>query len=110
MAVTNKHRAAVAHCRSELSVVGDQIEVVHPAGGNVAECAGGAVAVAARLAKELKNATIVTLEPGLGDVEGDILVDGDRIAEIRKGISAPNAEVVDGNPGRADALGEGGGR
>lgn len=44
----------------------------------------------------IRNATVVSMEPGIGDLEGDILVDGDRIADIRKGIVAPNAEVVDG--------------
>ena len=44
----------------------------------------------------IRNATIVTMEPGIGDLEGDILVDGERIVEIRKGIAAPGAEVVDG--------------
>ncbi len=44
----------------------------------------------------IKNATVVSMDPGMGDVEGDILVDGERIAEIRRGIVAPNAEVVDG--------------
>ena len=44
----------------------------------------------------IKNATIVTMEPGLGDLEGDILIDGGRIAEIRKGINAPDAVLVDG--------------
>ena len=44
----------------------------------------------------IKNATVVSMDPGLGDVQGDILVDGERIAEIRPGIVAPNAELVDG--------------
>jgi len=44
----------------------------------------------------IKNALTVSMDPALGDVEGDILIDGDRIAEIRRGIVAPNAEVVDG--------------
>lgn len=44
----------------------------------------------------IKNAMIVSMDPGLGDLEGDILIDGERIAEIRRGIVAPNAEVVDG--------------
>src|SRR5512132_1278372 len=40
---------------------------------------------------------VVSMEPGIGDLEGDILIDGERIAEIRRGISAPNAVVVDGS-------------
>ncbi len=44
----------------------------------------------------IKNAMVVSMDPGLGDLEGDILVEGERIAEIRRGIVAPNAEVVDG--------------
>jgi len=44
----------------------------------------------------IRNATIVSMEPGIGDLAGDILVDGGRIAEIRAGISAPQAELVDG--------------
>ena len=44
----------------------------------------------------IRNAMVVSMDPGLGDVEGDILVDGERIAEIRPGIVAPSAELVDG--------------
>jgi 5-methylthioadenosine/S-adenosylhomocysteine deaminase len=44
----------------------------------------------------IKNAVVVSMEPGIGDLEADILIDADRIAEIRKGIAAPNAAQVDG--------------
>ena len=44
----------------------------------------------------IKNATVVSMDPGLGDLEGDVLIDGDRIAAVGPGLAAPNAAVVDG--------------
>ena len=44
----------------------------------------------------IRNAWIVSMDPKVGDLQGDILVDGDRIAAIGPRIDAPNAEVVDG--------------
>jgi 5-methylthioadenosine/S-adenosylhomocysteine deaminase len=45
----------------------------------------------------IRNATVVTMDPTLGDIEGgDILIDGGTIAEIGRSLRAPNAEVVDG--------------
>jgi cytosine/adenosine deaminase-related metal-dependent hydrolase len=45
----------------------------------------------------IKNACIVTMDPKVADVdEGDILIDGERVAAVGKNLSAPNAEVVDG--------------
>ena len=44
----------------------------------------------------IKNATIISMDPGIGDIEGgDILLDGDLIAEVGKLIEAPVAEVLD---------------
>lgn len=45
----------------------------------------------------IKSATLVTMDDGVGDVhEGDLLVEGDRIAAIGKDIAAVDAEIVDG--------------
>jgi 5-methylthioadenosine/S-adenosylhomocysteine deaminase len=45
----------------------------------------------------IKSATIVTMDDGIGDfAEADLLVDADRIAEVRPSIEAANAEVIDG--------------
>jgi cytosine/adenosine deaminase-related metal-dependent hydrolase len=45
----------------------------------------------------IKNAFILSLDPKLGDLEdGDILVDGEKIAQVGRNLSAPGAEVVDG--------------
>ena len=45
----------------------------------------------------IKNATIVTMDPAIGDVEGgDILIDGDAIAEVGRKLTAAGASVVDG--------------
>jgi 5-methylthioadenosine/S-adenosylhomocysteine deaminase len=44
----------------------------------------------------IRNATIVSMDPAIGVVHGgDILVDGDRIAEVAPRISADGAQVVD---------------
>ncbi len=45
----------------------------------------------------IKNATVVSMDPQIGDVErGDVLIDGDRIADVGRSIEAAGAEVVDG--------------
>lgn len=45
----------------------------------------------------IKNATIVTMDPALGDIHGgDILIDGAKIAEVGRNIRADNATVIDG--------------
>ncbi len=44
----------------------------------------------------IKGGYVISLDNSLGEVEGgDVLIDGGRIAEIGKNISAPDAEVVD---------------
>jgi cytosine/adenosine deaminase-related metal-dependent hydrolase len=44
----------------------------------------------------LRGGVVLTLDPKVGDFENaDVLIDGTRIAEIRPGISATDAEVVD---------------
>ena len=44
----------------------------------------------------LRGAVVLTLDPKIGDFENaDVLIDGTRIAEVRPGISAGDAEVVD---------------
>lgn len=45
----------------------------------------------------IKGATIVTMDPRIGDVEGgDILIEGDTIAAIDHNLSVAGASVVDG--------------
>lgn len=57
----------------------------------------------------IKGASIVTMDDTIGDFDrGDILVRGDRIAEIGQAIATPDAEVIDGSgmialPGIIDA-------
>ncbi|MEO1285135.1 MAG: hypothetical protein AAFV92_09670, partial [Pseudomonadota bacterium] len=44
----------------------------------------------------LKNATIVTVDRALGTLEAcDLLIEGERIVEIRPGIEAADADVID---------------
>lgn len=44
----------------------------------------------------IKNGTVITMDPDLGDLTGaDVLVDGDRIAEIGPGLAADGADVID---------------
>lgn len=44
----------------------------------------------------IKNATVVTVDPRLGELRGgDILVDGDKIAEVGHGLKADSAETID---------------
>jgi cytosine/adenosine deaminase-related metal-dependent hydrolase len=44
----------------------------------------------------IKNATVVTVDPELGDMPGaDVLIEGDRIAAVGRGLSAAGAEVID---------------
>ena len=44
----------------------------------------------------IRNATIVSMDAAIGDIDaGDILIDGDRIAEVGRNIDAPGAELVD---------------
>lgn len=44
----------------------------------------------------VKNATIISVDPDVGDVlGGDILIEGSRIVEISKSISADDAEIID---------------
>jgi len=44
----------------------------------------------------IKNAIVMSMDPAIGDLEGDVLVDGGKIAQIGRVIDAPNAAVVDG--------------
>src|SRR5690349_16840345 len=45
----------------------------------------------------IKNAVVVTMDPKLGDLEsGDVLIDGDKIADVGPNIEARGAEVIDG--------------
>jgi len=44
----------------------------------------------------IKNAIVLSQDPAIGELpEADVLVEGDRIAEVRPGISADGAEVID---------------
>ncbi len=46
----------------------------------------------------VKNAIIVSMDPKIGDLNGgDILIDGEKIVEVGRNISADNATVVDGS-------------
>src|SRR5688500_18078332 len=46
--------------------------------------------------KLIKNATIITVDPKLGELRGgDILIDGERIAEVGHGLKAEGAEAID---------------
>src|SRR5687767_11103365 len=45
----------------------------------------------------IRNATIVSMDPQIGDVEGgDILIEDAKIAAVGRNIEATGAEVVDG--------------
>jgi len=44
----------------------------------------------------IKNAVVVSMETSIGEIEGDILVDGNRIAAIGRNLAAPEADVIDG--------------
>ncbi|MFM9968143.1 MAG: amidohydrolase family protein [Burkholderiales bacterium] len=45
----------------------------------------------------IKNAWIVSMDPSIGDIEGgDLLIEGERIAEIGKNIQASADSVIDG--------------
>jgi cytosine/adenosine deaminase-related metal-dependent hydrolase len=44
----------------------------------------------------IKNATLVTMDPAIGDLEtGDLLIDGEKIAAVGRNLSAPGATVLD---------------
>ena len=44
----------------------------------------------------IKNAIVLSQDPAIGELpEADVLVEGDRIAEVRPGISADGAKVID---------------
>ncbi len=44
----------------------------------------------------IKNGTIVTVDPQLGDIAGgDILIEGERIAAVGRNLAASDAEVID---------------
>jgi 5-methylthioadenosine/S-adenosylhomocysteine deaminase len=46
----------------------------------------------------IRNATVVTVDPGLGDLPGaDIMIDGDTIADVGRNLGAADATVVDGS-------------
>jgi cytosine/adenosine deaminase-related metal-dependent hydrolase len=44
----------------------------------------------------IRNALVMSMDPAIGDVDGDVLVEDGRIAQIARGIAAPGAEVIDG--------------
>lgn len=43
----------------------------------------------------LKGGYILTMDPALGDLRGDVLIDNGKIAAVGKNLSASNAEIVD---------------
>jgi cytosine/adenosine deaminase-related metal-dependent hydrolase len=45
----------------------------------------------------LRNGYIVSLDPKIGELRGDILIDNGKIAAVGKNLSAGNAEVIDAN-------------
>ncbi|MDB5618156.1 amidohydrolase family protein [Tardiphaga sp.] len=45
----------------------------------------------------IKSATILTMDAAIGDLaQADLLVEGDRIVDVRPGLDAGDAEIVDG--------------
>lgn len=45
----------------------------------------------------IRNATIITMDPKIGDLRGgDILLDGKRIAEVKRDIGPVDANIIDG--------------
>jgi cytosine/adenosine deaminase-related metal-dependent hydrolase len=45
----------------------------------------------------IKSASIVTMDPNLGELErGDLLIDGEKIAEVGRHLEAGDAQVLDG--------------
>ncbi|HWP88181.1 MAG TPA: 5-methylthioadenosine deaminase, partial [Burkholderiales bacterium] len=45
----------------------------------------------------IKNATIVSMDPAIGDLDGgDILIDGEKIVAVGRHIEAGDATVIDG--------------
>jgi 5-methylthioadenosine/S-adenosylhomocysteine deaminase len=45
----------------------------------------------------IRNATIISMDPRLGEIRGgDLLIDGDRIVAVERGLRAEAAEVIDG--------------
>ena len=73
------------------------------AAAGTALLAGGAAVSTARAANRpqgqttlIKGATILSMDPKLGDIEnGDVLIDGRKILEVGHNIEAPNADFVD---------------
>ncbi|WP_144925138.1 amidohydrolase family protein [Halorubrum salsamenti] len=46
--------------------------------------------------KIIRNGTVVSLDPDIGDLEGaDVLIEDGEIADVGRGLSAENAEVID---------------
>jgi 5-methylthioadenosine/S-adenosylhomocysteine deaminase len=46
----------------------------------------------------IRGATVITMDRTLGDLRpGDVLIEGDRIAQVGERIDAPGAEVLDGS-------------
>ncbi|GIU92770.1 MAG: hypothetical protein KatS3mg011_1676 [Acidimicrobiia bacterium] len=43
----------------------------------------------------IRGATVLTMDPELGDVQGDVLVEGTKIAAVGPNLTAEGAEVVD---------------
>jgi 5-methylthioadenosine/S-adenosylhomocysteine deaminase len=44
----------------------------------------------------LRGGTVLTMDPSLGDlVGGDVLIEGDRIVEVGRGLTVADAEVID---------------
>ena len=45
----------------------------------------------------IKHATIVSMDPQIGDLDsGDVLIDGEKIAEVGHNITADDTEIIDG--------------
>ncbi len=59
--------------------------------------------------KLIKNAFVVSVDSRIGNIDNcDILIEGAKIAEVRPGIEAPDATILDGSgmiasPGLVDA-------
>ena len=43
----------------------------------------------------IRGGIVLSLDPDIGDLPADVLVEHDRIVEVRPGLAAADAEVID---------------
>jgi cytosine/adenosine deaminase-related metal-dependent hydrolase/ribose/xylose/arabinose/galactoside ABC-type transport system permease subunit len=85
--VKRNYRRARRLVLGSRTAVTAEIPAVYPPGTDFA--------VAPTDRKLIRGGIVLTLDPALGDVRGDILVDGSRIAAVGRDLSADGAEVID---------------